>query len=59
MVEVKEQKWYKKVFDFFRKIFRKQVKSGDYSLNYNEEEKQNSVEDLKKQLKKNMKVFQL
>lgn len=23
MVEVKEQKWYKKVFDFFRKIFRK------------------------------------
>ncbi len=23
IVEVKEQKWYKKVFDFFRKIFRK------------------------------------
>ena len=23
MVEVKEQKWYKKVFGFFRKIFRK------------------------------------
>lgn len=52
MVEVKEQKWYKKVFDFFRKIFRKQVKSGDSSLNYNEEEKQNSVEDLKKVAKK-------
>ena len=25
MVEVKEHKWYKKVFDFFRKIFKKEI----------------------------------